>query len=64
LFNPFNDKSFDWWEWKIPKIKDYTYAEIEFSRDLDIIVPPDAVLGDIGNLYILFCLIFIFILDY
>jgi hypothetical protein len=46
----FDDKFFDWWSRQIPAIEDYPYARIEFSRDLDMGVPPGVVRGELGML--------------
>jgi hypothetical protein len=36
----FDDTFFDWWSRPIPAIEDYPYVGINFSRDLDMHVPP------------------------
>jgi hypothetical protein len=52
VFNPFSDDFFDWWARQIPTIEDYPYVGIDFSQDPDMVIPPDAMLGEIGKLFI------------
>jgi hypothetical protein len=33
-----------------PVIKDYPYVRINFTRDPDMLVPPDEEWGEIGNI--------------
>ena len=45
----FNYDFFAWLSRQIPAIEDYPYAEIDFSRDPEMPVPPSEALGEIGK---------------
>jgi hypothetical protein len=60
MSNPFDDNFFGWWEWQNPFIKDYPYVDIDFTNDLDVIIPIGDEPWDIGNLSFLCYLIFYF----
>jgi hypothetical protein len=45
----FDDDFFVWLSRQIPVIEDYLYARIDFSRDLEIPVPPSAERGKMGK---------------
>jgi hypothetical protein len=45
----FNDAFFDWWARQILEIEDYPYARINFSKDLDMLVPPGEERGEMGT---------------
>jgi hypothetical protein len=47
----FNDKFFDWWSQQIPAIEDYPYVRINFSRDLDMPIPPGEERGELGMFF-------------
>jgi hypothetical protein len=45
----FDDDFFAWLSWQIPTIEDYPYAGIDFSRDLEISIPPGKERGEMGK---------------
>jgi hypothetical protein len=45
----FNDDFFSWLSRQILAIEDYPYAGIDFSRDLEIPVPPGEERGEMGK---------------
>jgi len=47
----FDDNFFDWWSRLILTIEDYPYAKINFSRDLDMPIPPGVEWGEIGMFF-------------
>jgi hypothetical protein len=65
----FDDDFFAWLLWKIPAIEDYPYAGIDFSRDLEIPVPPGQERGEMDKFasfffetYIIFMFFFVYII--
>lgn len=40
---------FAWWDQQIIAVNDYLYAGMDFQGDLDLVLPPNATWGDIGN---------------
>jgi hypothetical protein len=55
----FDDNFFSWWAQHIPVIEDYPYAEIEFSRDPKIPIPPSEERGEMGKLVFFLFLFFL-----
>ena len=47
--NPYPLDFFPWWQRQIVAIDDYPYSGIDFHGDLDMLFPPRAAYGYIGN---------------
>lgn len=44
-----DDKFFQWWEEKVIAVEDYPYAGMDFCGDPDLVLPPGAAWGEIGE---------------
>jgi len=51
----FNDEFFAWWDQQIIAVNNYPYAGMDFQGDPDLVLPPNATCGDIGNNFLSFC---------
>ena len=60
----FDDNFFDWWALHIPVIEDYPYTRINFSRDMNMPVPPGEEGGEIVCVFLKLFNFFIFIFIY
>ena len=45
----FGDPFFRWLRDQILMVEDYAYASTDFSKDLDLLLPPGGQWGDIGK---------------
>jgi hypothetical protein len=47
----YNDSFFDWLRPQMLMIDDYTYANLDFQGDPNLVLPEDAQWGDLGEKY-------------
>jgi len=45
----FNDAFFSWWDRQAYAIDDYCFSEVDFRNDPELVLPPDAQWGRIGE---------------
>ena len=50
-----DDEFFSWWHQQISAVDDYPYAGMDFQGDPDLVLPPNATWGDIGNNFLSCC---------
>lgn len=54
LRTAFDDEFFSWWEQQIIVVDNYPYAGMDFRGDSDLVLPPNAAWGKIGNHFLSF----------
>jgi len=59
--NAFDDDFFIWWEQQIIAVDDYPYAGLDFRGDPDLVLPPNAAWGEIGEKKFFFLLFYHFL---
>jgi len=50
----FDDEFFAWWDQQVITVDDYLYARMDFRGDPNLVLPPDATWGTIGNNFLFF----------
>jgi len=58
----FYDEFFAWWDQQVITVDEYPYAKMDFRGDPDLVLPPDVEWGTIGNNFLSFQFLKIFLI--
>ena len=49
MHSVYDDDFYIWWEWKLPALEKFLYADMDFRGDPDLVPPPGGAWGELGK---------------